>query len=31
MVFPDEQTADGFGRVAKGYADQIKEMGRKWK
>ena len=21
MVFPDEQTADGFGRVAKGYAD----------
>ena len=29
MVFPDEQTADGFGRVAKGYADQIKEMGAK--
>ena len=29
MVFPDEQTAEGFGRVAKSYADQIKEMGAK--
>ena len=29
MVFPDEQTAEGFGRVAKGYAEQIKEMGAK--
>tara|TARA_B100001093_G_C26764995_1_gene987462 strand:+ start:1077 stop:1391 length:315 start_codon:yes stop_codon:yes gene_type:complete len=29
MVFPDEQTAEGFARAAKGYGEQIKEMGAK--